>query len=64
MVILRRIFPKKSTCPKCGSTKWRRVSQTAGVELRSCLSCGSAYRVQPAATEVDDGGKVSVVVPR
>ena len=63
MVILRRIFPKKSTCPKCGSTEWVAQSHKADVQYRTCAPCGGAYKVTIIATEQDDGGAWSRVVP-
>lgn len=64
--LLRRIFPRKSTCTNCGSTGVRgAVSNSRGGDLqyRTCRGCGERYSVAAIAVEVDAGGSTSTIRP-
>jgi len=62
--ILRRIFPKKSTCPNCTHDRWSRAGYSRGGLLmyRRCTKCKEIYRVAAIAHEEDRGGLTSTLV--
>jgi hypothetical protein len=62
--ILRRIFPKKSTCPECGKTGHRHNGNSRGglIQYRRCKNCRADYRVVSCGQEEDRGGLTSVLV--
>lgn len=61
--IIRRIYPKRSSCPECGSKDYRRSgnSRSGLILYRTCRNCRVTYRVLPIANEVDRGGLASEV---
>ena len=63
-IILRRIFPLKSTCPECGGTDYRPsgTSRSGNMVYRTCTTCLHGYRVCPIGYEKDEGGMQSVIV--
>lgn len=63
-VVLRRIFPRKSTCPNCGSTALAgrpAVSRGGEIQYRTCRCCRQTYPVAAIAVEVDTGGRTSQI---
>lgn len=62
--ILRRIFPKKSTCPECGLPGHRHNGSSRGglIQYRRCTNCRADYRVVSCGQEEDRGGLTSVLV--
>jgi hypothetical protein len=62
--ILRRIFPKKSTCPECGKQGHRHAGNSRGglIAYRICTNCRASYRVVSCGQEEDRGGTTSVLV--
>ena len=64
--VLRRIFPKKSTCPECGQVGHRHGgnSRAGLLQYRRCINpaCRATYRVVSCGQEEDRGGLTSVLV--
>jgi hypothetical protein len=62
--MLRRIFPKKSTCPECAATEWTRGGYSRGglIMYRRCTACRHVYRVVSIGQEEDRGGPTSQLV--
>lgn len=62
--VLRRIFPRKTTCSNCGSSRVRgrpATSRGGEIQYRTCGGCGESYSVAAIAVEVDTGAPSSVI---
>jgi rRNA maturation protein Nop10 len=61
--LIRRLYPRLSTCPRCGSRQYQPAGSSGARRFRRCTACGETYPVSPIALECDLGGPTSVAQP-